>query len=127
MGRKIENVKHDDSWLNDIQDVITKPSHTLSVFVDGKDHKHTVKILYDDGKTVEEIVDKHYGANKPMALNESLYAFLDEVPIGTKLKIGKTNVPELLNEIEEGRRGLAKRTKSRLTYRKIQLQMTKGK
>jgi len=122
MGRKIENIKHDDSWLKDIQDVITKPSHTLSVFVDGKDHRHTVRIMYDDGKTVEEIVDKHVGANKPTALNDSLYAFLDEVPIGTTVKIGKTNVPELLREINEGRRGLSKRTKSKLTSRKIKLQ-----
>jgi len=127
MGRKIENVKHDDSWLNDIQDVITKPSHTLSVFVDGKDHRHTVRLMYDDGKTVEEIVDKHVGANKPTALNDSLYAFFDEVPIGTTVKIGKTNVPDLLSEINEGRRGLAKRTKFKLTSRKIKLQITKGK
>lgn len=127
MGRRVDNIKHDDSWLKDIQDVITKPSHTLSVFVDGKDHRHTVRLMYDDGKTVEEIVDKYRGANKPTALNESLMAFLDEVPTGTTVKIIKTNVPDLLSEIKEGRRGLAKRTKSKLISQKIKLQMTKGK
>lgn len=127
MGRRVDNIKHDDSWLKDIQDVITKPSHTLSVFVDGKDHRHTVRLMYDDGKTVEEIVDKYSGANKPTALNESLMAFLDEVPTGTTVKIIKTNVPDLLSEIKEGRRGLAKRTKSKLISQKIKLQMTKGK
>lgn len=124
MARKInaaDRLAHDDSWIDDVLDVITKRAHSLKIYVDGEGREHEVTIIYDNAHEEIQIKDEYDNANKPTAFNESLQSFLDEVPSGTKLIVTKTNVGILVDEVIEGKRGLARQTHRQMKDKRIWL------
>lgn len=124
MARKTRNVyapQHDDSWLVDVADIITKPTHRLNFFVNSERNDINVKIEYDDLKTIETITDDYGNYQKARAFYESLYAFINEIPGNVKLEVNRTNVAYLFSEMQTEDRPNAKRLRELLKSRNIKL------
>ncbi|WP_346234729.1 hypothetical protein MKY04_16190 [Lysinibacillus telephonicus] len=123
MARRInaaDRLKHDDSWLKSVQDVITKQTHEVKIFVDVK-RTTVVTIQYDNLKEVITICDEYDDCTKAKAFYESFRAFVDELPHGINLKVISTNVGYLINEILMDKRPNAARMRKSLEQKGIKL------
>ena len=110
----------DDSWLENVQDVVSKPTHRINLFVNYEHNVVNVKIEYDDLKSIETIIDDYGSYQKARAFYDSLSAFVKEIK-NVKLEVNKTNVAHLFREIEGDDRPNAKRMRALLKTRDIEL------
>lgn len=125
---KVERQKHDDSWLVNVADIISKPTHRIKLFADVKSGNQIIlKIEHDDTKAVETIIDEYDSYTKLRAFYDSFSAFIDELPSNIKLEVVQTNVFYLLEEIATDYRPNAKRVRQRLKERNIELILTAKK
>lgn len=113
----------DDSWLENVQDVITKPTHRINLFVNYEHNVVTVKIEYDDLKSIETIIDDYGNYQKARAFYDSFTAFASEIK-NVKLEVNKTNVAHLFREIESDDRPNASRMRALLKTRDIELTLS---
>lgn len=115
-----DRLKHDDSWIKSVQDVITQQTHEVKIFVDVK-RTTVVTIQYDNLKEVITIRDEYDDCTKAKAFYESFRAFIDELPHGINLKVISTNVGYLINEILTDKRPNATKARETLNRKSIKL------
>lgn len=122
---KIERQTHDDSWIANLSDILSKPTHRIKLFADVKNGNQIIlKIEHDDLKAVETIIDEYDEYTKPRAFHDSFTAFIYELPTGIKLEVEQTNVFYLFEEVITDQRANAKRMRQLLKERNIDLILT---
>jgi len=121
MARKFEQIQHDDSWITNLQDIITKPTHHMKLFADVRKQNTTIKIEYDDGLSVETIQDAHSDTFRAKAFHESFFTFVKELRRGINLKVTTTNCGYLFDEILTDHRPNARRARDLLKSKNITL------
>jgi len=113
----------DDSWISNLSDIISKPTHRIKFFVNVEQNNISVKIEHDDLKSVETIIDDYGSYQKARAFYDSFTAFVSEIK-NVKLEVNKTNVAHLFREIESDDRPNAKRMRELLKTRDIELMLS---
>lgn len=113
----------DDSWIDNVLDVISKPTHTLNVYADKEGDTVKVKLEYDDCKAVEVIEDVYTNHSRVLSFYDSFIALIYEMPRNVNLTVKKTNCPGYIKEILYEQRTNADRVRRLLKDKNIKLSL----
>lgn len=113
----------DDSWIDNVLDVISKPTHTLNVYADKEGDTVKVKLEYDDCKALEIIEDVYTDHPRVLAFYDSFIDFIGEMPSNVNLQVKQTNCARYIKEILHEQRTNAVRVRQLLSYKNIKLSL----
>lgn len=98
MARKVGSIRrtHDDSWLENLADIITKPKVQATINIVSKSEKGTT-ISYSFNS---EKVTKCYGGKRPpMATNMALEEIANKLSEDDSVVFSNTNVENFIREV----------------------------